>query len=85
MIRQMDILNEIDSQELQSAKAFFTDSTYFVLVIHKLLMVLSLYLCLERDGVPLLPSSRPIIKLQICFQSVLLKAVISGAGHTTQS
>ena len=36
MIRQMDILNEIDSQELQSVKAFFTDSTYFALVIQKL-------------------------------------------------
>ena len=34
MIRQME--NEIDSQELQPAKAFFTDSTYFALVIHKL-------------------------------------------------
>ena len=34
MIRQME--NEIDSQELQSAKEFFTDSTYFALVIHKL-------------------------------------------------
>ena len=28
--------NEIDSQGLQSAKAFFTDSTYFALAIHKL-------------------------------------------------
>ena len=28
--------DEIDSQGLQSAKVFFTDSTYFALVIHKL-------------------------------------------------
>ena len=33
-----DGYNEIDSasQGLQSAKAFFTDSTYFALTIHKL-------------------------------------------------
>ena len=31
-----DGYNEIDSQGRQSAKAFFTDLTYFALVIHKL-------------------------------------------------
>ena len=31
-----DGYNKIDSQWLQSAKAFFTDSTYFAKVIHKL-------------------------------------------------
>ena len=31
-----DGYNEIDSQELQSAKAFFTDLKYFALVIYKL-------------------------------------------------
>ena len=31
-----DGYDEIDSQGLQSAKAFFTDSTYFALVIHNL-------------------------------------------------
>ena len=36
-------------------------------------------------GVPLLPSSRPIIKLQIWFHSVFLKAVVSGASYTTVS
>ena len=31
-----DGYNEIDSEGLQSAKAFFTDFTYFALVIYKL-------------------------------------------------
>ena len=34
-----DGYNEIDSQRLQSADAFFTDLTYFALAIHKLWMV----------------------------------------------
>ena len=63
-----DGYNEIDStsQGLQSAKAFFTDSTYFTLTIHKLGMASSLIVFVFREEwVPLLPSSRPIIKLQI--------------------
>ena len=38
-------------------------------------------MCLERDGVMLLPSSRPIVKLQIQFQSVWLK----GADYTIEN
>ena len=36
MIRHNEGYNEIDSQGLQSAKVFFTDSTYFALAIDKL-------------------------------------------------
>ena len=57
------------------------DATYFTSVLHKLWIVWLLYLCLKKNGVPLLPSSSPLI---IWFQSVRLKAVIFGAGYTTE-